>query len=93
MNSRRGKGQTFRGPPLHGLRGLRDPAARPAVDPTGASADEADRSAGPTASGSCAQLLQWARRRLGLAVSDRSIGCCRACVFKHHGLNRPEGSK
>src|SRR6185295_13367308 len=63
--------------------------ARPAVDPTGSSTDEADR------------LCRTHRERVlrgncfmcgGAAVwaspfSDLSIGCCRACVFKHHGLN------
>jgi hypothetical protein len=63
--------------------------ARPAVDPTGSSADEADR------------LCRTHRERVlrgtcfmcgGADVwaspfPDRSIGCCRACLFKHHGLN------
>ncbi len=63
--------------------------AKPAVDPTGSSTDEADR------------LCRTPRERVlrgrcfmcgGAEVwaspfSDRSIGCCRACLFKHHGLN------
>jgi hypothetical protein len=63
--------------------------AKPAVDPTGSSADESER------------LCRTHRERVlrgncfmcgGAGVwaspfSDRSIGCCRKCIFKYHGLN------
>jgi hypothetical protein len=63
--------------------------ARPAVDPTGSSTDEADRLCRThrerVLRGSCFMCGSadvWAS-----PFSDRSIGCCRRCIFKHHGLN------
>jgi len=63
--------------------------AKPAVDPTGRSADEADRLCRihreRVLRGSCFMCggdEVWAS-----SFSDRSIGCCRACIFKHHSLN------
>ncbi|MCI0658009.1 MAG: hypothetical protein L0170_13225 [Acidobacteria bacterium] len=63
--------------------------AQPAVDSTGSSADEADRLCRThrerVLRGSCFMCGGddvWAS-----PFSDRSIGCCRACLFKHHGLN------
>jgi hypothetical protein len=63
--------------------------ARPAVDSTGSSADEADRLCRThrerVLRGSCFMCGGadvWAS-----PFSDRSIGCCRACIFRHHGLN------
>lgn len=62
---------------------------RPAVDPTGSSADEADRLCRPhrerVLRGSC--FMCGGAEMWASPFSDRSIGCCRACIFKHHGLN------
>jgi len=63
--------------------------ARPAVDPTGSSADEADRLCRThrerVLRGSC--FMCGGREVWASPFSDRSIGCCRRCIFKHHGLN------
>jgi len=63
--------------------------ARPAVDPSGSSADEADRLCRTHrdrvlrgACFMCGRAEVWAS-----PFADRSIGCCRACIFQHHGLN------
>lgn len=63
--------------------------AGPAVDSTGLSADEADRLCRThrerVLRGSCFMCGGtdvWAS-----PFPDRSIGCCRRCLFKHHGLN------
>jgi len=63
--------------------------AQPAVDSTGRSTDEADRLCMTHrervlrgACFMCGSLEVWAS-----PFSDRSIGCCRACIFRHHGLN------
>ena len=65
--------------------------AQPAVDPTGRSADEADRLCRThrvrVLRGSC--FLCGDGQVWASPFSDRSIGCCRRCVFKHHGLNAP----
>jgi len=64
--------------------------ARPAVDPTGSlSADEADRLCRShrerVLRGSC--FMCGGAEVWASPFSDRSIGCCRACIFQHHGLN------
>lgn len=64
--------------------------AAPAVDPTGMSSDEADRLC----------RTHWVRVMRGYCFlcgvgkvwvspfPDRSIGCCRTCLIKRHGLNQ-----
>ncbi len=63
--------------------------AKPAVDPTGSSADEADHLCRThrerVLRGSC--FMCGGGEAWASPFSDRSIGCCRACIFKHHGLN------
>ncbi len=63
--------------------------AKPAVDPSGSSADEADRLCKTHRERvlrgicfMCGRAELWAS-----PFADRSIGCCRGCIFKHHGLN------
>lgn len=63
--------------------------AKPAVDSTGSSSDDADRLCilhrERVLSGCCFLCGQgevWAS-----PFSDPSIGCCRKCIFRHHGLN------
>ena len=63
--------------------------ARPAVDTTGSSSDEADRLCAyhraHVTEGCC--LLCGRAEVWASPFVDRSIGCCRACIFKRHGLN------
>jgi hypothetical protein len=63
--------------------------AKPAVDATGSSTDEADRLCRrhrarvlQSCCFLCGKAEMWAS-----PFSDPSIGCCRRCIFKHHGLN------
>ncbi|HLY76002.1 MAG TPA: hypothetical protein VKU80_17930 [Planctomycetota bacterium] len=63
--------------------------AKPAVDPAGMSTDEADRLCtehrARVLSGYC--LLCGKAEMWASPFSDPSIGCCRTCIFRHHGLN------
>src|SRR5947209_6706315 len=63
--------------------------ARSAVDPTASSADEADRFRSThrerVLRGSC--FMCGGADVLASPFSDRSVGCCRASLFKQHGLN------
>lgn len=63
--------------------------ARPAVDPTGLSKDEADRLCKEHRTrvlhGCC--LLCGKDEMWASPFLDPSIGCCRTCIFRHHGLN------
>ncbi len=63
--------------------------ARPAMDPTGRSTDEAGRLCRThrerVQRGSC--FMCGGAEVWASPFSDRSIGCCRACLFKHHGVN------
>lgn len=63
--------------------------ARPAVDPTGSSADQADRLCNRhrrhVLEGRC--ILCGHAQTWASPFEDRSIACCRSCLFKFHGLN------
>ena len=63
--------------------------ARPAVDPSGSSVDQADRLCRihreRVLRGSC--FMCGGAEVWASPFSDRSIGCCRTCIFRHHGLN------
>lgn len=63
--------------------------ARPAVDPTDSSDDQADQLCSPHRAhvlrGSC--LLCGTGEVWASPFEDRSIGCCRTCLFRHYGLN------
>jgi hypothetical protein len=63
--------------------------ARPAVDPVGWSSDDVDKLCrihrDRTLAGHCllcGKAVVWAS-----PFEDRSIGCCRGCLFKNQGLN------
>jgi hypothetical protein len=64
--------------------------AAPAVDPTGQSPDEADRLCRThrvrVMRGYC--FLCGVGKVWVSPFSDRSIGCCRDCLIKQHGINK-----
>lgn len=64
--------------------------AAPAVDPGGTSPDHADRLCRThrirVMRGYC--FLCGVGKAWASPFADASIGCCRNCLFQHHGLNK-----
>lgn len=67
--------------------------AAPAVDPSGRSQDQADHLCRThrirVMRGYC--FLCGMGKLWASPFADESIGCCRSCLIKHHGLNKARG--